>query len=639
MMPTGTELIKDYVKTLPHQPGVYRMMDEAGKVLYVGKARDLKNRVNNYTSLAGKNNRLAKMIMQTAAMEFVTTRNEAEALLLEANLIKKLEPRYNILLRDGKTFPFLLMSDHDFPRIQKYRGAKQDSGEHFGPFASAGDVDKVLKQLQRAFLLRPCSDNMFDSRTRPCLQYQIKRCSAPCVDYVSKQDYADLLTQAKQFLRGQSRVVQENLAAEMKAASEAMDYEQAAKLRDRLRALSQIQREQDLYFPHLKTADVIAIYKEKGIACIQVFFFREGQNFGNQSHFIRYEEGQEEAEILAAFLPQFYQKQPAAKQLYLSHQIADHELMEQALATKCSVPQRGDKAAAMKEVSRNAKEALGRHLQTRINNRAHLEKLAELFGLDEVPGRVEVYDNSHISGSHAVGGMIVAGPDGFEKKHYRKFSIKDAATDDDFAMMREVLRRRLSKFHSPLVGESNPEHQDLVGGKSEPSISPPTQSRKRPWTPPQGGSENCPLLLIDGGKGQLSAVREVMEKLDLWGIIPVVAISKGPDRHAGREKFHVPGKAEFQLPIDDSTLHYLQRLRDEAHRYAIGTHRNKRSSALKKSELDTIKGIGAKRKKALLQHFGSARAVSNASLEELAAVEGISEKIAETLWQQFHSKE
>ena len=575
------------------------MLDEKGAVLYIGKARDLKNRVSNYMSLAGKNNRLSKMIMQTATMEFITTRNEAEALLLEANLIKKLEPKYNILLRDGKSFPFLLMTKHEYPRIQKYRGVKLNSGDHFGPFASAGDVDKVIKQLQRVFLLRPCSDSMFESRTRPCLQHQIKRCSAPCVDYISNEKYENLVKQAKRFLKGQSRKVQDDLLKEMQSASEAQEFEQAAKLRDRLRALGQIQREQGLHFAHIKNADAIAIIKEKGMACIQVFFFRDGQNYGNQSSFIKADDEQTEADILSAFLPQFYQSRPVPKELLLSHTLEESELIEEALKTKLKTPSRGDKAEAMKQVMGNAKQALIRHLDTRISQTALLEKLSELFDLDEIPTRIEVYDNSHISGTHAVGGMIVAGADGFIKNHYRKFNIKVANADDDFGMMREVLSRRLKR----LTEEENP---------------------------------IIPLLLIDGGKGQLSSVRQVMEELNLWGVVPVVAISKGPDRHAGREKFHVPNKKEFQLPINDPTLHYLQRLRDEAHRFAIGAHRNKRSSAIKKSALDEIKGIGAKRKKALLQHFGSAKTVTNASRDELAKVEGISNKVAEIIWRQFH---
>jgi len=629
-MQTGPELIQRYVQTLPNQPGVYRMLDAKGAVLYVGKARDLKNRVGNYTSLAGKNNRLARMILQTAAMEFVTTRNEAEALLLEANLIKKLEPRYNILLRDDKSFPFLRMTEHEFPRICKYRGAREDKGDYFGPFASAGEVDKVIKQLQKAFLLRPCSDSMFDSRSRPCLQYQIKRCSAPCVDYISARDYAASLQQAKRFLKGENREIQDQLLAQMQAASAAEDFERAAELRDRLRALSQIQNQQALAFPHIKQADVIAITSDKGFACVQVFFFRDGQNFGNLSHFLRHDAEQSEAEILAAFLPQFYQQHRPPHDLLVSVEPTEKALLEEALGVQIHQPRRGDKYEAVQQASQNARQALARHLETRLSNEALMEKLVELFGLAAVPERIEVYDNSHISGSHAVGAMIVAGAEGFQKNHYRKFTIKDAATDDDFAMMREVLRRRLERLKNP---KRQGEQEARSGDRASPE---PAKQRSMEFSEENSGNDQKLLLLIDGGKGQLSAVREVMEELGLWGEIPVVAIAKGVDRNAGRETFHVPGKPEFQLPIDDPVLHYLQRLRDEAHRYVIGAHRQKRSAVIKKSALDEIKCIGAKRKKALLQHFGSARAVANASVDELAQISGFNQKTAQAVWEQFH---
>ncbi len=598
-MPSGTDIIQHYVSTLPNRPGVYRMMDVAGQVLYVGKARDLKNRVANYTSLAGKNNRLSQMILKTASMEFVTTRNEAEALLLEANLIKKLEPRYNILLRDDKSFPYLVMSDHPFTRISKYRGAKNSGGTYFGPFASAGDVTKTIKQLQRAFLLRPCTDTMFESRKRPCLQYQIKRCSAPCVDYISQADYAALTNQATRFMRGQSTQIQEDIAVQMQQASVDEDFELAAKLRDRLRALSQIQREQKLHYSGLKNTDAIAITRDRAIACVQCFFFRDGQNFGNQSLFLKITDDATDASILEAFLPQFYEGKPVPKELLLSHKIDETALIEEALSTRIHVPERGEKREAMKQVMHNAKQALQRHIETRMSQERLLNKLKDLFDLTEIPQRIEVYDNSHISGTHAVGGMIVATAEGFAKNQYRKFTIKTAAKDDDFGMMREVLTRRLKRFKE----EENP---------------------------------ITPLLLIDGGKGQLSSVKEVMQQLELWGKIPVVAISKGVDCNAGREKFHLEGKAEFQLPPNDPVLHYLQRLRDEAHRFAISAHRNKRSSAIKKSALDEITGVGSMRKKALLQHFGSAKAVANASVNELAEVAGLNLKTAEKIWQQFH---
>lgn len=594
------------------------MLDKDGQVLYVGKARDLKQRVSNYTSLAGKNQRLATMIMQTCSMEFVVTRNESEALLLEANLIKKLEPRYNILLRDGKTFAMLLMTDHEFPRIQKYRGPKNKSGQYFGPFAAQGDLTKTLTQLQRVFLLRPCSDTMFEGRKRPCLQYQIKRCSAPCVDYISKEDYAHLVKEAKRFLRGQSRDVQDNLLAEMQEASDAMEFERAAILRDRLKALTNIQHEQGLQVPHIGDADIVAIHLAQGIACVQLFFFREGHHYGNQSYFLKQTAEQNEADILYAFLLQFYQKHSPPKHILVSHTLEETAVLEEALSTiagskvTLSTPQRGDKREVMRQCQHNAELALGRHLASHSTQRSLLQKLTELFGLPDIPQRIEIYDNSHISGTDAIGAMVVAGPDGFMKNEYRKFTIRQAATDDDYAMMREVLSRRLKRLQSADSSTVREENTNQL-----------------PTTPD--------LLLIDGGAGQLSAVQDVMEELGVWGTIPVVAIAKGPDRNAGREKFFVPGKPLFQLPENDPVLHYLQRLRDEAHRYAIGTHRAKRSSNITRSELDNIAGIGAKRKKALLHHFGSARAVSNASLDEITQVEGINARTAEQIWNHFHS--
>ena len=612
---TGVDLIKQLVRTLPNRPGVYRMVDTAGQVLYVGKARDLKQRVNNYTSLAGKNQRLATMIMQTAAMEFVVTRNEAEALLLEANLIKSLEPRYNILLRDGKSFPMLLITAHDFPRVQKYRGPKDDSkGQYFGPFPSAGDLNQTITQLQKLFLLRPCSDNYFESRSRPCLQYQIKRCSAPCVDYVSKPDYAKLVTQAKQFMCGERQDMQAALLRDMQDASEAMQYERAALLRDRVKALTQIQQQQGLQLPSVREADILALTLREGVACVQLFFFREGMHYGNQSYFLKQTADQDEAEILAAFIMQFYQRHDIAKTILVSHSIEGRELIQEALsaqagrAVRLIVPQRGDKAEVMKQALQNAELALQRHLANNASQRELLQKVAELFELPAPPARIEVYDNSHISGTNAIGAMIVAGVDGFIKNEYRKFTIKQAGTDDDYAMMREVLHRRLSRWQKE-SGQAGTDDAEAT----------------RP-----------DLLLIDGGAGQLSAVREVMETLNLWGIIPVVAIAKGVDRNAGREKFFVPGKPMFQLPEHDAVLHYLQRLRDEAHRFAIGTHRAKRSSQLTRSQLDEIAGIGAKRKKALLHYFGSARAVANASKAELQCVEGISQAVATQIWNHFH---
>jgi excinuclease ABC subunit C len=652
---TGTELIKDYLATLPRQPGVYRMLDEDGAVLYVGKARDLKARVSNYASLAGKNQRIATMILRTAKMEFITTRNESEALLLEANLIKKLEPHYNILLRDGKSFPLLHFSHHDFPRLVKHRGKQDKKGQYFGPFASAGALNATITQLQKIFLLRPCTDNYFHSRTRPCLQYQIKRCSAPCVDYISKQDYARLVKQATQFMRGENSGVQEQLRDEMLQASQAQHYEKAAILRDRMKALSQIQREQGLHLPQVREADLIALAREGGVSCVQVFFFRDGQNYGNQPHFLHHAPEESNAEILAAFLPQFYQHRRPPREILLSETLEEQALLEEALGELAEhkltlhTPQRGDKRAVVEQAAKNARQALQRHLESRQSQQKLLEKLVPLFGLPRLPQRIEVYDNSHISSQHAIGAMIVAGPDGFMKNHYRKFNIQQAQGDDDYGMMREVLGRRLRHFaHSPLAGESNLSQTDLVGGEQaarslQPSL-PPTESLRPDGqsssAPPQGGSDKSAmpdLLLIDGGKGQLSVVCEVLAELGLTDKIAVVGIAKGPDRHAGREKFFLPGKPMFQLPVDDPVLHYLQRLRDEAHRFAIGTHRTKRAAQIQKSALDDVPGIGAKRKKALLLHFGSARAVRNASQSELSAVEGLSRAMAEKIWQHFHS--
>ncbi len=599
----GTEIIRKYWQDLPSLPGVYRMLDAQGTVLYVGKARDLKNRVSAYTTLRDKNARQINMINQTASMEFITTRNESEALLLEANLIRKLEPRYNILLRDDKSFPYLLLTAHDFPQMRVYRGAKTEKGEYYGPFASAGDLRHTIQHLQRVLLLRPCKDSYYEKRTRPCLQYQIKRCSAPCVGLIAKEEYAKSIGEAKKLLRGQSRAVQESLLAQMQAASAVEEYEKAAALRDRLKALTRIQQEQGLQVPSIDQADVIALVREGSLACIQVFVYRDGRNFGNLPYFLPSTAEESESEILSAFLPQFYQKHESPGMALLSHEPQEREWLEEALKIKILTPKRGDKAEAVAQAVKNAEQALRRKQNEKLGEAKLLQGVAELFGLAETPKRIEVYDNSHISGTDAVGAMIVAGPDGLMKKEYRKFNIKTASGDDDYAMMREVLRRRLNRSQK-------------------------TEGQKE-WPNPD-------LLLIDGGAGQLSAALEVLEELGLKDKIPTAAIAKGPDRNAGRERFFIPGRPDFQLPVDDPVLHYLQRLRDEVHRFAIGTHRAKRSSNLTRSELDTIPGIAAKRKKALLHHFGSARAVSNASAQEIAQVEGISSKVADQIWRHFH---
>ena len=607
----GAELIKRYVADLPHLPGVYRMLDAGGEVLYVGKARDLKNRVSSYTSLRDKNTRIAQMITRTAAMEFITTRNESEALLLEANLIRRLEPRYNILLRDDKSFPYLFLSAHDYPQIRSHRGVKKEKGEYYGPFASAGDLRRTLQHLQRVLLLRPCSDSYFAARKRPCLQYQIKRCSAPCVALISQADYARTVGEARKLLRGQSRAVQEALLAEMQTASEAMEYEKAAGLRDRLRALNRIQQEQGLQMPQLGDADVAAVTLRGSLACVQVFLYRDGRNFGNMPYFLPVAAGQNEAELLAGFLPQFYQRHEAPPRVLLSHEPEEADWLAEALNTKLVVPKRGEKLEAVTQALANAEQALKRRLDEELRESALLEGVAKLFGLARVPQRIEVFDNSHISGAHAIGAMIAAGPEGLMKKEYRKFTIKQAAGDDDYAMMREVLRRRLQRLEWREASDGLP----MQGSRHSPLVTPD-------------------LLLIDGGQGQLSVAQAVLAELNLT--IPLVAIAKEPERNAGRERFFVPGRPDFRLEPDDPVLHYLQRLRDEAHRFAIGTHRAKRSSALTKSQLDSIPGIGAKRKKALLHHFGSARAVANASAAELAQVEGIHAKTAERIWRHFH---
>lgn len=614
---SGTDLIKSYLQDLPNLPGVYRMLDEAGNPLYVGKAKSLKNRVANYTTLRDKNLRLATMINQTISMEFITTKNESEALLLEANLIKKLQPRYNILLRDDKSFPYLLLTHHEFPQIRIYRGAKTIKGDYFGPFASKGDLFHTIQHLQRALLLRPCSDNYFASRKRPCLQYQIKRCSAPCVNLITQEAYAKLVGEAKKLLRGQSRAVQEAVLTEMQEAAEKEEFERAAILRDRLKALTKIQQEQGLQVPSIDEADIVALSRDKNLACIQVFLYRGGQNFGNLPYFLNCHHEQSDAEVMAAFLAQFYQRHDAPKQLLLSHEPEDAEWLEGALREKCgyavsfAVPQRGEKAEVVAQAIKNATQALKRKLDERMGEAHLLEAVAKLFNLPVPPKRIEVYDNSHISGTDAIGAMIVAGPEGLMKKAYRKFNIKTASGDDDYGMMKEVLHRRLQRLETGVVSDESRDEN----------------THHSPLEAPD-------LLLIDGGAGQLSSALEVLKELNME--IPIVAIAKGPDRNAGRERFFLPNQPDFQLPINDPVLHYLQRLRDEAHRFAIGTHRDKRSAKITRSELDTIPGIAARRKKALLHYFGSARAVANATVEDLSKVEGISQKTAQMIWNHFH---
>jgi excinuclease ABC subunit C len=612
--PRGFECIRNYLKTLDNSPGVYRMLDEQARVLYVGKARNLKKRVSNYAKQGGHSGRIARMISETASMMFLTTSTETEALLLEQNLIKQLKPRYNVLLRDDKSFPNILVSStHAFPQIKKHRGAKTEKGNYYGPFASAGAVNRTLNQLQKVFLLRNCTDSMFESRTRPCLLYQIKRCAAPCVGYVSEADYNALVDDAEKFLSGKSTNVQETLAKDMEAASAAMEFERAAALRDRIRALTQVQAGQGINPRGVAEADVIALHMEGGQACVQVFFIRANQNWGNRDFYPRLVADADEGEVLEAFLGQFYGDKTPPRLLLLSHPIADEDLMLEALSQKAerrveiAVPQRGEKAELMEGALRNARESLARRMSETATQGKLLRGLAEAFGLDAPPKRIEVYDNSHIQGTNAVGGMIVAGAEGFLKSQYRKYNIRgeDITPGDDFGMMKEVLTRRFQRLLK--------EDPDRTSGM---------------WPD---------LLLIDGGAGQVSAVRSIMSEMGV-GDIAMVGVAKGVDRDAGKEEFHRTGQRPFALQHNDPVLYFVQRLRDEAHRFAIGTHRAKRAKAIGATPLDEVPGVGATRKRALLSHFGSAKAVSRAGLSDLKAVEGISDAMAETIYAFFHAK-
>ncbi len=611
----GAVYIEGQVKNLPGEPGVYRMLDAKGGVLYVGKARNLKKRVAAYAKPERLPLRLQRMVHLTVGLVVVVTRTEAEALLLESNLIKTLKPRYNILLRDDKSFPYILIpSDHPWPMLVKYRGARSRPGDYFGPFASALAVNHSLAALQKAFKLRTCSDAVFASRTRPCLLYQIKRCSAPCVERVSQADYLAQVDTARRFLSGKSQEIKEEMSRRMALASEAMNYEEAAFYRDQVRALSAIQARQDINLAENIEADAIAIHRGGEQSCIQVFFFRGGHNYGNRPYFPSHGPEIETGEILAAFLGQFYADKPPPGEILLSEEVPDAQLLEEALTIRAgrkvrlATPKRGDRHKLIEHVRLNAREALSRRLAENATQRRLLENLADLFGLDAPPERIEIYDNSHVQGSNAVGAMVVAGPEGFRKSAYRKFNIKspDIAPGDDFAMMKEVLGRRFKR-----ALEEDPGRE----------------------------SGNWPdLLLIDGGAGQLEAARQTLTELGLDNLA-MVGVAKGPDRHAGRERFFLAEREPFQLPENDPVLFFLQRLRDEAHRFAIGAHRDRRSRALVRSALDEISGIGASRKKALLAHFGSASGASEASLEELAAVPGISRTMAKKIHDHFHPGE
>jgi excinuclease ABC subunit C len=630
----GPAIIRDFVKRLPGKPGVYRMLDARSEVLYVGKARNLKKRVQSYTKLGGHTNRIARMISLTVDMEFITTKSEVEALLLETNMIKKMKPRFNVLMRDDKSFPFILMRrDHDYPQVQKHRGARSIKGDYFGPFASAGSVNRTLNTLQRAFLLRTCSDSVFESRSRPCLLHQIKRCSAPCTGEISKQDYEALVNDASTFLHGKDTNLKEGLSVRMEKAAADLDFEHAATFRDRIAALSHIHLQQGINPATVNNADVIAAWQESGQTCIQVFFYRGGSNWGNRAYFPRHEKSFETEDVLEAFVAQFYDNKIAAKNVILSHKLANADLLAEALTLRAKhkisilTPQKGEKRRLVEQALTNAEEALGRRMAESASQRRLLEGVADTFNLDAPPWRIEVYDNSHIQGTNALGGMIVAGPEGFLKNQYRKFNIKnkDTAPGDDYAMMREVLTRRFAR----LLKETEPRAASEPDASAETTDTLSTDTGKTAAWPD--------LVLIDGGKGQLSVVEQVFVELGIDNV-PLVCISKGPDRDAGLEKFHMPGRAPFMIDPGSPVLYYLQRLRDEAHRFAIGSHRARRKKAMGASPLDGISGVGGKRKRALLNHFGSARAVSNAALADLEAVDGISKSIAQRIYDFFREE-
>ncbi|UOA30918.1 UvrABC system protein C [Sulfitobacter sp. DSM 110093] len=612
--PQGRQVIQAYLKSLDSSPGVYRMLDAESRVLYVGKARNLRARVSSYARPTGHSGRISRMIANTASMMFLTTKTETEALLLEQNLIKQLKPKFNVLLRDDKSFPNILVTaDHDYPQIKKHRGAKKEKGSYYGPFASAGAVNRTLNQLQRVFLLRDCSNSMFDSRTRPCLQHQIKRCSAPCVGKISAEEYRQTVRDAERFLSGKSTEIQGRLARDMAEASEAMEFERAAALRDRIKALTQVQTAQGINPQGVNEADIIALHMEGGQACVQVFFIRANQNWGNRDYYPRVGADVDAAEVLEAFIGQFYDTREPPRQLILSNEIENPDLMAEALSGKIGrkvellVPQRGEKAELVDGALRNARESLARKMAETATQTKLLQGLVDAFDLPKSPERIEVYDNSHIQGTNAVGAMIVAGPEGMMKNQYRKFNIRgdDLTPGDDFGMMKEVLHRRFKR----LIKED------------------PDRSRGL-WPD---------LLLIDGGAGQVSAVASIMAQHGVEDI-PMVGVAKGIDRDAGKEEFHRVGKRVMALRHNDPVLYFVQRLRDEAHRFAIGTHRAKRAKGVSATPLDDVPGVGAARKRALLAHFGSAKAVGRANLSDLKAVEGVSDALAETIYGYFHEK-
>ncbi|RUV05380.1 excinuclease ABC subunit UvrC [Mesorhizobium sp. M1A.F.Ca.IN.020.03.2.1] len=632
----GAEVIQTLVKRLPNQPGVYRMMNAAGDVLYVGKARSLKKRVTNYAQGRFHTARIGRMVRETATMEFVVTRTEIEALLLEANLIKRLRPRFNVLMRDDKSFPYILLTgDHVSPGIYKHRGARSRKGDYFGPFASAGAVGRTINSLQRAFLLRSCTDSFYENRTRPCLLYQIKRCAGPCTGEISHRGYAELVAEAKDFLSGRSQKVKTEISAAMQQASEELDFERAAIYRDRLAALSHVQAHQGINPQTVEEADVFAIHQEGGQTCIQVFFFRTGQNWGNRAYFPKADPALEPAEVLGSFLAQFYDDKLPARTLLLSQPVQEQELLAEALSTRAgrriaiSVPQRGEKKDLTDHALQNAREALGRRLAETSTQARLLQGFAETFGLARPPVRIEVYDNSHIMGTNAVGAMVVAGPEGFVKNQYRKFNIRstEITPGDDFGMMREVMERRFSRLLR--------EHGDV-----QPSIGAGAEAEDDAADDLVEGNGSFPawpdVILIDGGQGQMTAVRKILSDLGIEDRVVAIGIAKGQDRDAGRERFFVKGRDSFTLPVRDPVLYFVQRLRDEVHRFAIGSPRARRKKEMVKSPLDEIAGIGPGRKRALLHHFGTAKAVSRAAVEDLIKVDGISEHVAKLVYNHFH---
>ncbi|MER8769173.1 excinuclease ABC subunit UvrC [Mesorhizobium sp. M0815] len=631
----GAEVIQTLVKRLPNAPGVYRMMNAAGDVLYVGKARSLKKRVTNYAQGRFHTSRIGRMVRETSTMEFVVTRTEIEALLLEANLIKRLRPRFNVLMRDDKSFPYILLTgDHVSPGIYKHRGARSRKGDYFGPFASAGAVGRTINSLQRAFLLRSCTNSFYENRTRPCLLFQIKRCAGPCTGEISHGDYARLVAEAKDFLSGRSQKVKTEISAAMQQASENLDFERAAIYRDRLAALSHVQSHQGINPQTVDEADVFAIHQEGGQVCIQVFFFRTGQNWGNRAYFPKADPALEAGEVLGSFLAQFYDDKPTPRTILLSYGVEDQELLAEALSTRAgrkvsiSVPQRGEKKDLTDNALQNAREALGRRLAETSTQARLLTGFAETFGLEKPPVRIEVYDNSHIMGTNAVGAMVVAGPEGFVKNQYRKFNIRstEITPGDDFGMMREVMQRRFSRLLKEHGDAPQTESADEAG-----ATGPGDDVEDA------GGFPAWPdVILIDGGQGQMTAVRKILSDLGIENRVVAIGIAKGQDRDAGRERFFVKGRDSFSLPVRDPVLYFVQRLRDEVHRFAIGSHRARRKKEMVKSPLDEISGIGPGRKRALLMHFGTAKAVSRAAVEDLVKVDGISEQVAKLVYNHFH---